>query len=139
MSPSVADEIARYLGTGDTDTHHRAWPSDSFLTRAREAHDDLRGALIAEVLRRTERAPSPDLPTSEQLAVLVRRKAEPMVRGLFPRAEQGTVLVRTKGVRAASSDYQAMILRRAIEQQLASGSQGSPLELVNVAAWGLLR
>lgn len=92
MSPSVADEIARYLRTGDTDTHHRAWPSDSFLTRAREAHDDLRGALIAEVLGRTGRAPIPDLPTPEQLAVLVRRKAEPMVRGLFPRVEQDTVL-----------------------------------------------
>ena len=92
MSPSVADEIARYLSTGDTDTQHRAWPSNSFLTRAMEAHDDLRGALLAEVLRRTERAPNPDLPTPEQLAVTVRRKADPMVRGLFPRAEQDTVL-----------------------------------------------
>jgi hypothetical protein len=92
MSPTVADEIARYLCTGDTDTHHRAWPSDSFMTRALQARDDLRGSLVAEVLRRTERAPVPDLPTPEQLAALVRRKTEPMVRGLFPLVEQDAVL-----------------------------------------------
>lgn len=124
MSPSVADEIARYLGTGDTDTHHRAWPSDSFLTRAREAHDDLRGALIAEVLRRTECSLSSSVGYSSSPP----RPSPPSCKGSL----------RTKGVRAASSEYQAMILGRAIEQHLASGSQGSLVRLVKVAAWGLL-
>lgn len=54
-------------------------------------------------------------------------------------AVEARAIVRTKGVRAASSEYQAMILRRAIEQLLDSGSQGALVGFVNVAAWGLLR
>jgi hypothetical protein len=54
-------------------------------------------------------------------------------------AKEARAAIRTKGVRAASSEYQAMILRRAIERHLASGTQGSLLGSVNVAAWGLLR
>lgn len=54
-------------------------------------------------------------------------------------AKEARAVVRTKGVRAASSEYQAMILRQAIERHLASGSQGSLAGFVNVAAWGLLR
>jgi hypothetical protein len=88
----VADEIGRYLRTGDTDAHHRAWPAHSFMARALGARDDLRGALICEVLARSEGASIPDLPTPDEFVALVRRKTEPMVRGLFPRAEQEVVL-----------------------------------------------
>ena len=92
MTPGIKTEIDRYLRTGRADVHHPAWPSPSFFERALQAHDDLRGALIAEVRRRTEGINLPDLPTPEETVALTRRKTEPMVRGLFPRAEQDTVL-----------------------------------------------
>lgn len=59
------------------------------------------------------------------------------IRAILP-AKEARAVVRAKGVRAASSEYQAMILRRAIERHLA-GSEGSLVGFVNVAAWGLLR
>ncbi len=49
MTRTVADEIERYLRTGDTDLYHSAWPGDSFLARAQRAGEDLREALVAEV------------------------------------------------------------------------------------------
>jgi hypothetical protein len=88
--PSTADEIERYLRSGDTDPHRAAWPG-GFMERAHRARDDLRGALVREVSRlagaRTHRPP----PEADTVA-LTRRKVEPMVRGLFPRAEQEPVL-----------------------------------------------
>jgi hypothetical protein len=91
MTPSIRAEVDRYLRTGRTDVRHSAWPSDSFLERAFQARDDLRGALVAEVQRRTAGLPFPSIPGPEQTVALTRSKAEPMVRGLFPRAEQDTV------------------------------------------------
>jgi hypothetical protein len=61
-------------------------------SRSRKAHADLRGARIAEVLRRSQGADQPNLPTPEESHRLTRRKVEPMVRGLFPKVEQDTVL-----------------------------------------------
>jgi hypothetical protein len=90
--PTVQAEIGRYLRTGQTDTHHAAWSGNTFLECAIQARDDLRRALIAEVLRRTADAAPPNLPTPEATVALTRRKTEPMVRGLFPRAEQDVVL-----------------------------------------------
>ena len=89
---TIASEIERYLRTGRTDFHHRAWPSSSFFERALQAHDDLRGALVAEVLRRAEGVEVPDLPIPDETATLTRRLVEPMIHGLFPRAEQDAVL-----------------------------------------------
>jgi len=92
MTPTIATEIERYLRTGDTDNSFAAWPSNSFFERATQARDDLRGALAAEVLRRSEGVTFPHLPGRDETVALTRRKTEPMVRGLFPRAEQDTVL-----------------------------------------------
>ena len=92
MTPSIEAEIDRYLRTGRTDFRHSAWPSDSFFERARQARDDLRGALVTEMRRRTEGLPFSAVPTPEQTVALTRSKTEPMVRGLFPRAEQDAVL-----------------------------------------------
>lgn len=92
MTRTVATEIARYLRTGHTGDHHTLWPGRSVLERAQRARDDLRGALIAEVRRRSAGATSRDLPGPEEIVALTRRKVEPMVRGLFPRAEQDAVL-----------------------------------------------
>lgn len=87
---TIAEEVDRYVRTGETDPHHSAWPG-SFLERARRAEEDLRGGLVCEVRRRSEGRAHRPLP-QDDLVALTRRKVEPMVRGLFPRVEQDTVL-----------------------------------------------
>lgn len=91
-TPTVADEIDRYLATGGTDFHRSAWSGDSFMARDRQAHNDLRDALVAEVRRRDTGAVRRSLPSAAETIALTRQKSEPMVRGLFPRAEQDRVL-----------------------------------------------
>ncbi len=86
----IAEEVERYLLTGESDSLHSAW-SGGFLERANRAHDDLRGALVRAVRRLTERLAHEPLPEIGS-AALTRAKVEPMVRGLFPRAEQDAVL-----------------------------------------------
>jgi len=49
---TIADEVERYLRTGETDPHHAAWPGNGFMERANRANEDLRGALVREVRRR---------------------------------------------------------------------------------------
>ena len=49
-SSTIADEIERYLRTGDADMDAWAWPGD-FMERDRRQHADLRGALVAEIER----------------------------------------------------------------------------------------
>jgi hypothetical protein len=88
--PSIADEVERYLRTGQTDLWYGAWTGD-IMERAGRAHDDLRGALVREVKRLTEGCTHPPLPHSDTVA-LARAKVAPMVRGLFPRSEQDVVL-----------------------------------------------
>ncbi len=91
-SEEIAREIERYLRTGDTDPNHLAWSGATFLETARRAHEDLIDALVEAVQGR-----SGDPRTLQALAeidpvALTRRKTEPMVKGLFPRAEQEAVL-----------------------------------------------
>jgi hypothetical protein len=88
--PTIAGEIERYLRTGATDPHCAAW-SGGFMERANRAHGDLRGALVREVRRLANGLTHEPLPEADTVA-LTRRKVEPMVRGLFPRAEQDVVL-----------------------------------------------
>jgi len=86
----IAEEVERYLLTGESDPLSSAWPG-SILDRARRAHDELRGALVNVVRARTKELAHAPLPVADTVA-LTRRKVEPMVRGLFPRAEQDAVL-----------------------------------------------
>jgi hypothetical protein len=86
----INDEIGRYLRTGVTDPIYAVW-SGSFMERANCAHDDLRGALVSAVRRRAEGLTHAPLPEIDTIA-LTRAKVEPMVRGLFPRAERDAVL-----------------------------------------------
>jgi hypothetical protein len=88
--PRIAEEVERYLLTGESDPVCSAW-SGGFLERANRAHDDLRGALVCAVRRLTKGLAHVPLPETDPVA-LTRAKVEPMVRGLFPRAEQETVL-----------------------------------------------
>ena len=89
-TPTVAGEVARYLLTGETDPYDRAWPG-GFMERAIRARNDLRPALADEVRRRTAgRVPGPM--TAADTVQLTRGRVQPMVRGLFRRAEQDSVL-----------------------------------------------
>ncbi len=86
----IAKEVERYLLTGESDPLCSAW-SGSIFERANRAHDDLRGALVRAVKRLTKELADGPLPEIATVA-LTRAKVEPMVRGLFPRAEQAAVL-----------------------------------------------
>ena len=89
-APSVAEEVRRYLRTGETDPLMTAWPGNLGV-RAERSHQDLRRALVKEVLRRTEGLAHPPLPELD-VRELTLRKATPMVRGLFPGTEWELVL-----------------------------------------------
>jgi hypothetical protein len=90
---TVADEVERYLRTGDTDPYHTAWTAPSFLARTQRASVDLENALGAEVLRRANGwEPPPALEALEDPVAFTCPKVEPMVRGLFPRAEYDAVM-----------------------------------------------
>lgn len=91
VTPTVAEEIERYLRTGGTDAGLAAWPEGSFLARAQRAHADLRAALVREVRRLAAGRSHEPLPVTDAVT-LTRRRVEPMVRGLFPRGEQQHVL-----------------------------------------------
>jgi hypothetical protein len=88
--PTITGEIKRYLRTGDADIDARAWPGDIF-ERGKRQHADLRGALIREVRRLAKGHSHVTVPANVGVE-FTRAKVEPMVRGLFTRAEQETVL-----------------------------------------------
>lgn len=88
--PTIAGEVERYLRTGESDPHCAAW-SGGFMERAARAHEDRRGALVREVRRLAKGRSHAPLPEGESVA-LTRRKVEPMVCGLFSRAERELVL-----------------------------------------------
>lgn len=89
-TPSIADEIARYLRTGDADMMGNPWPGD-ILERGRRQHADIRGALLEEVRRLAKGRTHEAVPDNVGVA-FTRAKVGPMVRGLFPKAEQEVVL-----------------------------------------------
>ncbi len=85
----VEDEVQQYLRTGDYDITFAAWPGNRFEKRGAE---DLKAALVAEVQRRAGAVEAlPALP-HPNLVAYTRRKVGPMVRGLFTRSEQDSVL-----------------------------------------------
>ncbi len=88
--PTIAGEIERYLRTGDSDPLNGVWPG-GIMERGDRAHADLRTALVREVKRLAHQKSHQPVLVDDTVA-LTRRKVEPMVRGLFPRAEQETVL-----------------------------------------------
>jgi len=90
--PSIATEVERYLRTGDSDPDHAVWPGHNFIESARLAHEDLENALFAEVRRRSGSWRPPRAMRDLDVVAFTRDKVEPMVRGLFPRAEQDVVL-----------------------------------------------
>ncbi|MBI4918205.1 MAG: hypothetical protein HY825_20385 [Acidobacteria bacterium] len=89
MTPKQA--IQRYLRTGDADHWFPAWPGD-VIAAGERGWNEMAGALVAEVQKRTVGRPPPcDLPELD-LPAFTRRKVAPMVGGLFRLSEQETVL-----------------------------------------------
>lgn len=89
MAPTVASETERYLRTGQTDPFMAAWPG-TWSERAERSRHELRTALIREMNRISSRRRSA-IPLQHSVA-LVRRKARPMVHGLFSPSERDAVL-----------------------------------------------
>ena len=87
----IRDEIEKYLTTGDSDPWCGAWPGN-VLDAWQRGHQDMTDALIEEIGRRAHGRDVrvPEIPGD--LVAFTRRQVEPMVRGLFPRAEQAAVL-----------------------------------------------
>jgi hypothetical protein len=92
VQTSPKEEVERYLRNGEHDDFFCAWPGKDLFARAQHGHAALRGALIATVRRRTERASVPEVLATLDVAAFARTKVAPMVRGLFLRSEQETVL-----------------------------------------------
>ena len=79
---TVAQEIERYLRTGESDPYRSAW-SGGFLQREKRAHDDLRDALVREVRRLTERRFS-----KERSVVPKAARYSPLARGTTGQTER---------------------------------------------------
>lgn len=91
-APTPAEEIARFLRTGDHDDMSPAWPGQTIFESMRNGDRALRDALFAEVRRRAKgHQPQGRLPDGD-LTTFARGRVAPMVEGLFPRAERETVL-----------------------------------------------
>ncbi len=86
-------QVKRFVKTGKHDDHHYyVWPSNSFIERATEMKRELNEGLVAEVRKREKGRKLPSLPKGIDLTKFAREKVTPMVRGLFPSAEQKTVI-----------------------------------------------
>jgi hypothetical protein len=81
--------VQHFLRTGDYDLKFPAW-SGNVIERETKATDDMVRALVAEVNGRSGKSYPASFPAD--LVAFTRKKVEPMVRGLFRRDEQETVL-----------------------------------------------
>jgi hypothetical protein len=113
--PAIHVEIERYLRTGESDPLCAAW-SGSFMERAKRAREELRGALVSTVRRLAEGRDRASPPEADTVS-LTRAKVEPMVRGLFPRAEQDAVLatIERSVVFVTSANIEPLLLQRAFD------------------------
>src|SRR5208283_2003605 len=81
--------VQLYLRTGEYDPKFLAW-SGNVIERETKAMADMLQTLVAEVKKLSGRIHVPSFPAD--LVAFTRKKVEPMVRGLFRRDEQETVL-----------------------------------------------
>jgi hypothetical protein len=86
------NEIEDFLRSGQHDIAFRTWPGENFLVRAQFGNAALRRALVSAVRERTQHATLPEVLTIMDTVAFTRGKVTPMVRGLFPAAEQERVL-----------------------------------------------
>ncbi|MES2299942.1 MAG: hypothetical protein V4582_23080 [Pseudomonadota bacterium] len=90
--PSQQEAIERYLGSGEFDARHFAWPGDNFMECDQIGTAALREALIATVRQRSAHAVAPRALGALDITAFGRARLAPMVRGLFPPNEQEAVL-----------------------------------------------
>lgn len=90
---TIEDAIAEYLRTGDADPMHPEWSGANLFDRAQRAEDALTGALLSEVRSRAAgRGWGSSVEVPHDMKAYTRAKVEPMVRGLFARAEHDVIL-----------------------------------------------
>ena len=92
MQTSPEEEVERYLRNGEHDDFFRTWPGKDLFARAQHGHAALRAALVSTVRRRTAHATVPEALADLDVVAFTCTKVAPMVRRLFPRGEQETVL-----------------------------------------------
>ena len=84
--------IEEFLSTGEVDERYPAWEGRTFVDSARIGSTQLRQALVARVKELAAKGTRPPTPLPANPSAQTRTKVEPMVRGLFPKAEQSVVL-----------------------------------------------
>lgn len=93
MTPEQKHIIDEYVSFGRMDGHYWAdWEGQNIIEKMQNAENAMRVALIAEVRSRAKTVRTPRIPSARKLVELTRTRVEPMIRGLFPRAEQDQVL-----------------------------------------------
>ena len=94
QEPSVAivGIVGRFLRTGNLDDPLKVWPGENWLARAKQVDAAWREALVSAVMDRAPNATAPAELAAMNVTAFARKKAEPMVRGLFPQIEQENVL-----------------------------------------------
>jgi hypothetical protein len=85
-------EVAHYLATGESDPLGSAIPGSNTFERVTRYDQHLREALAQEVRRRERDRRQQHMPKAFDPVALTRRKAQPMIHGLFTRVEQEVVL-----------------------------------------------
>ncbi len=90
--PSMSEEVETYLKSGDHDPKFEAWPGSGFFDRSQNGSNDMREALVAEVLARTQHRSVTALPDDLDLLQFTRQKFSGMVKGLFPKLERPIIL-----------------------------------------------
>ncbi len=91
MSSRPAEEIERYLRTGEHDPCYTAW-SGGIIDRARRGDRELRAALLGKTRRLTNGITLPPTLPNIDLVPFTRNKLQPMVDGLFPARERELML-----------------------------------------------
>lgn len=91
MTP--AQEVRRFLASGDYDSLHRTWPGTHVIEKVSKAERAMKQALVAEIrCRANKRKHYSSLPPDFHSSRFSLAKVGPMVRGLFPAREQMIVL-----------------------------------------------
>jgi hypothetical protein len=88
----MSEEVETYLKSGGHDPKFEAWPGSGFFDRSQNGSKDMREALVAEVLARTQNRPATALPDDLNFLQFTHQKFSGMVKGLFPKIEQAIVL-----------------------------------------------
>ncbi|MBP7136927.1 MAG: hypothetical protein KBA57_11265 [Sphingomonadaceae bacterium] len=88
----MSEEVETYLKSGDHDPKFEAWPGSGFFDRSQNGSNDMREALVAEVLARTQHRSVTALPDDLDLLQFTRQKFSGMVKGLFPKLERPIIL-----------------------------------------------